>query len=130
VCPIGSSPSWRAKGRGIAACIPARAKRKAPIAHDAGLYRQRRKIEIMGRLKDWRRIHTRYNRCAHTFFSAICIAAIVIFWLRSMSAEPRSVFAVGFPEVRVGAVPRNVRKGVYGPACSCKPDPHDQRLMA
>ncbi len=40
------------------------------------------KIENMfGRLKDWRRIHTRYDRCAHTFMSAICIAAAVIFWL-------------------------------------------------
>ncbi len=46
------------------------------------LYRQRHKIENMfGRLKDWRRIHTRYDRCAHTFMSAICIAATVIFWL-------------------------------------------------
>ena len=68
--------------RGIDACIPSRAKRKVPIPHDANLYRQRHKIEIMfGRLKDWRRIHTRYDRCAHTFFSAICIAATVIFWL-------------------------------------------------
>jgi len=24
-------------------------------------------------------MHTRYNRCAHTFFSAIAIAAMVIF---------------------------------------------------
>jgi transposase len=31
--------------------------------------------------KDWRRIHTRYDRCARTFMSAICIAATVIFWL-------------------------------------------------
>ena len=30
---------------------------------------------MFGRLKDWRRIHTRYDRCAHTFMSAICIAA-------------------------------------------------------
>ena len=35
----------------------------------------------VGRLKDWRRIHTRYDRGAHTYFSAICIAAAVIFWL-------------------------------------------------
>ena len=50
--------------------------------HDRVLYRQRHKIENMfGRLKDWRRIHTRYDRCAHTFMSAICIAATVIFWL-------------------------------------------------
>ncbi len=24
---------------------------------------------------------TRYDRCAHTFFSAICIAATIIFWI-------------------------------------------------
>jgi transposase len=36
------------------------------------LYRRRYKIENMfGRLKDWRRIHTRYDSCAHTFMSAI-----------------------------------------------------------
>jgi transposase len=33
------------------------------------------------RLKDWRRIATRYDRCAQTFFSAITPAATVIFWL-------------------------------------------------
>ena len=68
--------------RKITACIPSRKNRKAPIPHDTALYRQRHKIEIMfGRLKDWRRIHTRYDRCAHTFMSAICIAATVIFWI-------------------------------------------------
>jgi transposase len=68
--------------RGIAACIPSKSNRKKPIEHDRVLYRQRHKIENMfGRLKDWRRIHTRYDRCAHTFMSAICIAAAVIFWL-------------------------------------------------
>ena len=68
--------------RGIVACIPSKSNRKIPIAHDRTLYRQRHKIEnTFGRLKDWRRIHTRYDRCAHTFFSAICIAATVIFYL-------------------------------------------------
>ena len=68
--------------RGMTACIPSKSNRKAPIEHDRNLYRQRHRIENMfGRLKDWRRIHTRYDRCAHTFMSAICIAAAVIFWL-------------------------------------------------
>ena len=68
--------------RGIAPCIPSKSNRKIPIAHDRALYRQRHKVENMfGRLKDWRRVHTRYDRCAHTFFSAICIAATVAFWL-------------------------------------------------
>lgn len=53
-------------GRKIAACIPSKTNRKVPIPHDARPYRQRHKIEIMfGRLKDWRCIHTRYDRCAH-----------------------------------------------------------------
>ena len=68
--------------RGIAACIPSKSNRKMPIEHNRTLYRQRHKIENMfGRLKDWRRVHTRYDRCAHTFMSAICIAAVVIYWL-------------------------------------------------
>ncbi len=68
--------------RGIAPCIPSTRSRKVPIPHDAALYRQRHRIEIMfGRLKDWRRIAMRYDRCAHTFFSAITLAATVIFWL-------------------------------------------------
>jgi hypothetical protein len=36
---------------------------------------------MFGGIKDSRRIATRYDRCAHTFFSAICIAATVAFWL-------------------------------------------------
>ena len=69
--------------RGIVPCIPSKANRKIPIAHDQTLYRQRHKIENMfGKLKDWRRIYTRYDRCAHTFFSAICIAATIIFWIK------------------------------------------------
>jgi transposase len=68
--------------RSIGACIPSKANRKVQILHDIGLNRRRHKIENMfGKLKDWRRIHTRYDRCAHTFMSAISIAAAVIFWL-------------------------------------------------
>ena len=81
----GYDADWFRKAlatRGITPCIPSKGNRKVPIPHDRTLYRERHKIEIMfGRLKDWRRIHTRYDRCAHTFMSAICIAATVIFWL-------------------------------------------------
>ena len=69
--------------RGITACIPSKKNRKLPIPYDAALYRRRHHIENMfGRLKDWRRIATRYDRCATTFFGAITLAAIVIFWIR------------------------------------------------
>jgi len=68
--------------RGITPCIPSTRSRKIELPYDKGLYRQRHRIENMfGRLKDWRRVATRYDRCAHTFFSAICIAAFVTFWL-------------------------------------------------
>ena len=68
--------------KGIAPCIPSSRSRKTPYPYDKALYRQRHKVEnLFAKLKDWRRIATRYDRCAHTFFSAICIAATVIFWL-------------------------------------------------
>lgn len=68
--------------KGITPCIPSKKNRKIQIPYDKTLYKQRHKIENMfGRLKDWRRIAMRYDRCAHTFFSAICIAASVIFYL-------------------------------------------------
>ncbi len=70
------------KDKGIEPCIPSKKNRKVQIEYDKILYKQRHKIENMfGKLKDWRRIATRYDRCAHTFFSAICIAAAVIFYL-------------------------------------------------
>ena len=81
----GYDSNWFRAGlinRGIAPCIPSTRCRRIPIAHDKELYRQRHRVENMfGRIKDWRRISTRYDRCAHTFFSAICIAATVTFWL-------------------------------------------------
>jgi len=68
--------------RGISACIPSTRSRKIPIPHDPVLYRQRHRIEIMfGRLKHRRRIAMRYDRCAHTLFGTITLAATVIFWL-------------------------------------------------
>jgi transposase len=36
---------------------------------------------MFGRLKDWRRIAMRYDRCAYTFMSAICLAATTLFWI-------------------------------------------------
>jgi transposase len=70
------------KEKGITPCIPSKKNRKHPIEYDKTLYKQRHKIENMfAKLKDWRRIAMRYDRCAHTFFSAICIATTCIFYL-------------------------------------------------
>ena len=67
---------------GIRACIPGRKKRKTPVKYDKRRYKRRNCIEIMfGRLKDWRRVATRYDRCPKVFLSAIALAALVIYWL-------------------------------------------------
>jgi transposase len=68
---------------GITPCIPPRKNRKVQHAYDATLYRQRHHIEnCFAKLKDWRRVATRYDRCADIFMAAVTIAAIIIFWLK------------------------------------------------
>lgn len=70
------------KDMDIEPCIPSRKSRKQVIPHDKTRYKLRHKIEIMfGRLKDWRRVATRYDRCPVLFLSAIALAATVLFWL-------------------------------------------------
>ena len=81
------------KERGTEPCIPPTKSRKTPLAYDKTLYRQRHKIEnLFAKLKHWRRIATRYDRCAHTFFSAVCS----LLQSRSISlndSEPRGGYA-------------------------------------
>jgi transposase len=70
------------EAKGIQPCIPGRRSRNEPVRYDKRRYRRRSRIEIMfGRLKDWRRVATRYDRCPTVFFSAVALAATVIFWL-------------------------------------------------
>ncbi|WP_156529608.1 IS5 family transposase [Marivivens sp. JLT3646] len=68
--------------KGIKPCIPSRKGRKVAIPHDEARYRKRHKIEnSFARLKDWRRVATRYDRCPKVFLSACASAAVVMFWL-------------------------------------------------
>ena len=70
------------KDKWIRPCIPGRKSRGKTVRYDKRRYRRRNRIEIMfGRLKDWRRIATRYGRFTKTFLSAVALAATVIFWL-------------------------------------------------
>ena len=84
------------KGKGIRACIPGRKHRKTTVKYDKRRYkplnRPSRDIaaqctagqgcEIMfGKLKDWRRVATRYDRCPKVFLSATPLAETVIYWL-------------------------------------------------
>jgi len=66
----------------IEAVIPSIARRKPLIPYDREAYRQRNLIERMfARLKDFRRVATRYDKLANNFLSGVIIAAIVIWWL-------------------------------------------------
>ena len=68
--------------RGTRPCIPGRKSRNKVVSYDKRRYRRRNRIERMfGRLKDWRRVSTRYDQRPKVFLSAIALAAAVIFWL-------------------------------------------------
>ncbi|HHX90248.1 MAG TPA: transposase, partial [Paracoccus sp.] len=63
------------------AVIPSTRSRKVPIPHDAIAYKARNLIErAFCRLKDWRRIATRYDKLARNFASAVALAATIIWW--------------------------------------------------
>ena len=68
--------------QGIMPCIPPHRCRKKSVHYSKRLDRKLHKIEnLFSRQKDWRRIATRYDRCAQVFHSAILLAATVLFWL-------------------------------------------------
>jgi transposase len=68
--------------RGALPNIPPKANRKWKNCFSPFLYRNRNAIERMFcRLKDFRRVATRYDRNAVNFLSAVCLAAVVSYWL-------------------------------------------------
>lgn len=67
--------------RGAEAVIPSTRSRKVPIPHDTRAYRARNLAErLWCRLKDWRRLATRYDKLAANFMATALIAAIFTFW--------------------------------------------------
>jgi len=69
------------KARRIKAVIPSTASRTKPYPLDRAAYRRRNVIErFFGRLKNWRRIATRYDRLATNYLAAIALVCIVISW--------------------------------------------------
>jgi transposase len=68
--------------RRIKAVIPPNPTRKHPNRYDKTAYKGRNVIERMFcRLKDFRRIATRYDKRADIFLSTILLAATVTWWL-------------------------------------------------
>ena len=55
--------------------------RKQPFSFDRKAYKLRHRIEnAFGRLKDFRRIATRYDKLARNFLAAVCLAAAIVWW--------------------------------------------------
>lgn len=72
----------RLKAQGTKAVIPGRSNRKKPIRHDQVGYRDRWRIEAaFCRLKDFRRVATRYDKLARNFLSAVALATLIAFWI-------------------------------------------------
>jgi transposase len=70
------------KKQGIKAVIPGKSNRKKKIRHDKKAYKQRNVVErCFFRLKDFRRIATRYDKLAQNYFSALCLVATVAYWI-------------------------------------------------
>lgn len=70
------------EGMGAMPNIPPRSNRLWKNCFSPVLYRDRNAIERMFcRLKDFRRIATRYDRLAINFLAAVSIAATVSYWL-------------------------------------------------
>ena len=58
----GCAKRWKTKGQAPAS--QAGKSRKKTVRYDKRRYKRRSRIEIMfSRLKDWRRVATRYDRC-------------------------------------------------------------------
>ncbi len=70
------------KAHGIKAVIPGKPKRQKRIRYDKKAHKGRNVVERrFCRLKDFRRIATRYDKLARNFFSALCFAATLAYWL-------------------------------------------------
>lgn len=67
--------------QGAQVVIPSTTSRRAPIPYDRDAYKARNLVErLWCRLKDWRRVATRYDKLAANYLSGAIIAATLIYW--------------------------------------------------
>jgi transposase len=70
------------KEQGIETVSPGKSNRKKRVRHDKEAYKGRNVVErSFCRLKDWRRIATRYDKLARNFLSALCFVAMLAYRL-------------------------------------------------
>jgi putative transposase len=68
--------------RGTKPVIPNKSNRKQPFSFNNRFYKLRWRIEsAFNRLKDFRRIATRYDRLARNYLASVCLAAALVWWI-------------------------------------------------
>ena len=73
---------WLAE-QGVEAVIPSSAARTLPYPLNRAAYARRNLIErLIGRLKNWRRIATRYDRLARNYLAALALVSATTEWTK------------------------------------------------
>ena len=68
--------------RGTKPVIPNKSNRNQPFAFNKRLCKLRWRIEAaFNRLKDFRRIATRYDELARNYLASVCLVAALVWWL-------------------------------------------------
>ena len=79
---VAGNYRFSASNRKVKAVVPSTASRRTPYPLDSRAYKRRNLIERMFcKLKNWRRIATRYDRYAQNYLSGLALAAIMIAWI-------------------------------------------------
>ncbi|MER9345169.1 hypothetical protein NKI41_31245 [Mesorhizobium sp. M0601] len=85
----------------VEAVIQAKSNRRDPIPHDKAKYKWRNQIErLFNKLKNWRRIATRYDKTKGSYLGFLPIAAVKLYTLcpRALAGCCRSS-AAHYPSV-------------------------------
>ena len=70
------------QARGTRPVIPNKSNRNQPFLFNKRLYKQRWRAEAaFNRLKDFRRIATRYDKLARNYLASVCLVAAIVWWL-------------------------------------------------
>jgi len=65
----------------VEAVIPAKTNRRTPIPHDRAKYKWRNLIErLFNKLKNWRRVATRYDKTRESYLGFVALASIKL-WI-------------------------------------------------
>lgn len=81
-CDDDSLRQWL-KVRRIKAVVPSTATRTVPYPLDRRAYARRNRIErLFCRIKNWRRIATRYDRLARNYLASLALVAVAAEWAK------------------------------------------------